>query len=772
MGLLNNTNLPVVPDNVDSPLIDYFYSFNNGTNWNLSLGSGDFSLLDGNCAASSYLVISKSPFNPGTVSTLTSVNSFAVPYETSVGFSISTRVLGQEVAYEMVDLSSTLSSISDIAISSISQSTTTVTVVTSTTHGLQVGDRVGFYGITSDSRLNYPCLVVAQIISTTSFSCTAGPAGTIGTLTVGPFTNQGYVYVRPSLGYAPNGISQIFENSTTTNASTYVRANAGDALASGTFSGNHTITVGSTASTQATASPDQYNFFPTTEYRYILQSDKYQVNDVGVDATAATNARALRTQIVPDYTKLYNMRFRITNDAGMTIPNAEIVSAVKSASVTATVTTATAHGLTTGDYVVIMGTRDQTNFLYSATGFQVLSVPTSTTFTAQWGAVATATSNGGYVARVQGQNVPASFIVQSIQTLSVSGGIVYATANANWSGLVIGDYVNLYGVRDTSTGASLGVDGIYKVRDVSTTNISFIPVQGTNPPTTANTNCGGGVIKRVDFRLSFAKVYNYARQRVEALAQPTQAAALPVSVTAGTVTTVGTVNSVASASLQAGNLANDIASAALTTTNTSATITQGASGLSAEFNVMVTAASGTNQTMDVVVQESDDSGTNWYDIYHFPRITASGQYRSPIMALTGNRLRYVRTIGGTTPSFTNAVNRIQYQTSNAIHRQFFDRTIAPNTLNSVTPTYFTEGCVDVNIFVCMGAVTTTAPVLVYETSPDNVNWVQVGADITTAASTNNILQVSNSLGRFSRIRVKTAGSGATLNYVMIKGVGK
>jgi hypothetical protein len=71
----------------------------------------------------------------------------------------------------------------------------------------------------------------------------------------------------------------------------------------------------------------------------------------------------------------------------------------------------------------------------------------------------------------------------------------------------------------------------------------------------------------------------------------------------------------------------------------------------------------------------------------------------------------------------------------------------------------------------MGAVTTTAPVLVYESSPDNLVWVQVGADITTAASTQNILQLDNVQSRFSRIRVKTAGSGATLNYIMVKGIG-
>lgn len=762
-----------VAPNVANSLIDYFYNFNNGTIWNLSLAEGDFSVLDGNCAASSYLVISKSPFNTQTSSTLTSVNSFAPPFETSAGLSISARVLGQEISCEMVDLSSTLPVVENNSITSIQQTTTSLTVTTANPHGLQSGDRIGIFGVTSDSRLNYPCLVVGQVVSTTSFTATAGPMGTIGSLTVGPFTNQGTLYYRPSLGYAPNGTSDIFENATATNSSVYVRANSGDVLPSGTLTGSHSVTASTTASTQLTSNTGQYNFFPTSEYRYIYQADRFQLTDVAVDSIGSQNNRYLRTQVVPEYTKTYNMRFRVTNDGGITTPTAEIVSAVKSGSVTATVTTATPHGLTTGDYVVVMGTRDQTNFAYSATGFQVLSTPTSTSFTAQWGISATATSYGGYVARVQGQNVPVTFITQSIQSLSITNSIIYATANTTLTNVQIGDHVNLYGVRNTSTGASLGLDGIYKVRDVSASAISFVPVQGTSiPASLGSTNCGGGIIKRVDFRLSFAKVFDYTRERVEVLAQPASAVAVPVNMVAGTLGS-GTITTVQNASLNSNNIVADITSAAITTTTTSAAIAPAASALSQEFNVIVTAVSGTNPTLDVVVQESDDSGTNWYDTYHFPRITATGQYRSPLIPLTGNRIRYVRTVAGTSPSFTNAVNRIQSHTSNPVQRQFFDRSgIAVNTLNSATPAFFTEGCVDINVVVVIGAVTTTAPVLVYETSPDNFNWVQLGADITTAANTNNILQVSNAQARFSRLRVKTAGSGATLGYIMVKGVGK
>jgi len=159
-------------------------------------------------------------------------------------------------------------------------------------------------------------------------------------------------------------------------------------------------------------------------------------------------------------------------------------------------------------------------------------------------------------------------------------------------------------------------------------------------------------------------------------------------------------------------------------------------------------------------------------VYQLPRITAAGQYRTPLIPLTGNRVRYVRTVGGTSPSFTNSINRTQSHTSNPVQRQFFDRTVVPNTLNSTSAVFFTEGCADLVVMVNMGAITTTAPVFALQVSVDNTNFVQLGADITTAANTTSILQVSNAQARFSRLLVKTAGSGATLGYVMVKGVGK
>jgi hypothetical protein len=104
----------------------------------------------------------------------------------------------------------------------------------------------------------------------------------------------------------------------------------------------------------------------------------------------------------------------------------------------------------------------------------------------------------------------------------------------------------------------------------------------------------------------------------------------------------------------------DVASAAIATTTTTAAFTPTA-GSGYQVVIPVTVVSGTTPTLSVRIEESDDAGTNWYARYTFPTITATGIYRSPILRLRGNRVRYVQTITGTTPSFTRAINRNQRQ---------------------------------------------------------------------------------------------------------------
>lgn len=804
--------------NVATAFRDAFESYSaTGGKWLQNKAAGDLVLLDGNAVAASYLTISLDPLTAQTETSIESIARFSIPIEVAVGVSMSQRTLGQEFAVEIVS-DENITPVPDISISSISQATTTLTVTTAAAHGLVPGKRIGIKGV-SDSRLNYPSLVVASTPTATQFTATAGPGGTIPSVTAGPFTS-GRVYFRPALGFAENGTSMILENATATNASFYIRTEAGDALPSGTAIGNHSVTIGTTASVQAVNAAYTYAFQPTNEYKLSLVPDRLQWTDATVDATGVSNNRVTRTQVVPDPSVEYKIRFRAANNDALTVPTAQIVSVSKSGTTTATIIFDRPHGLTTSDLIVAYGVRDQTNFANLTTATAVASVVDATTITAVWGSAVTATSYGGYAAKVNGGNLM-SALGQGVvvcSTAAVSGGILTLVGNTNWASILIGDYVNAIGVRADGTGASLGVDGAYRVRNVATTTLELERIDGgAMPADFGATNAGGTVIKRTDLRISFVRVFDYERERVEMLARPSgdAAGATPVTIqntpavtqsgtwnvgqTAGSASAanrwftqisdgtnspavkaastaaaftdpalVVSLNPISPANLNFPQTVTDVASAAITTTTTTSAFAP-FFGTSQEITVVVTAVSGTTPTMDVGIEESDDSGTNWFRVYDFPRITANGIYRSPKMPLTGNRIRYVQTIGGTTPSFTRAINRLQSHDSTALIRQLIDRSVSLTTLNSATPSINTQGCRNAQLVINIGAAT-TPPALQLEGSDDNgASWYSIGTPLTAVASSTVQVTVANTQSGLLRARVSTAGVTVTAGYVLIKG---
>ena len=526
----------------------------NGGRWTESKAPGDLIFVDGNTASASYLVISKDPLAAGTESAVELHESqhFTLPTEIAFGAHMSQRTLGQEFAVEAVDTQPNLPDVPELAILSISQATTVLTIDFATPHGLVIGKSIGVYGC-SDTRANYPSLVVAGIPSPTQITATAGPGGTIPSLTIAnPSGAKGTVYFRERLGRAQNGVSQIFENASATNASLYVRSESGDALPSGTIAGNHAVTINTTASGQLVNSAYSYAFSATSEYRMLLQADRVQWADSAIDATAQMTSRLVRTQVCPQPEHPYKLRLRATNNKGLTVPNAQIVSAAKTGTTTVTVVTDVAHGYAVGDPIVAYGARDQTNFANLTAATAVASVVDATTFTIVWGGAVTATTYGGYVARVNGGNLMSALgasavVAQSavLSTLADGTRQLVLTGNTNWASLSIGDMVNGVGVRESTAGATLGVDGPWKVANVATTALTLVlPFSGqrTLPSDFGSTNCGGGIIKRTDMRMSFVRVFDYERLRVEALTRPASdaASALPVNVQ-NTATIAGTV---------------------------------------------------------------------------------------------------------------------------------------------------------------------------------------------------------------------------------------
>lgn len=238
----------------------------------------------------------------------------------------------------------------------------------------------------------------------------------------------------------------------------------------------------------------------------------------------------------------------------------------------------------------------------------------------------------------------------------------------------------------------------------------------------------------------------------------------------GTVTSnigTGTLAAVTSANLGIPSIITDVASAAITTTTTTAAFTP-TFGTTYIINMPVTAVTGTTPTLDIGVEESDDSGTNWFRVYDFPRITAVGSYRSPPLTLRGNRVRYVQTVGGTTPSFTRAIIRLQRSDDAPLRVSFIDRTIVPNTLNSTTPAFYIEGCADFNFMVRCTAQTTAAT-LTAQFSHDGTNWHTAGNTLTTVVGIAHT-KAQNEQWKFGRLIVTAAGTGITLGEAMITGM--
>jgi len=242
----------------------------------------------------------------------------------------------------------------------------------------------------------------------------------------------------------------------------------------------------------------------------------------------------------------------------------------------------------------------------------------------------------------------------------------------------------------------------------------------------------------------------------------------PVS---GTVTAnigTGTLAALTSANLGIPGIITDVASAAITTTANTGTLTP-TFGCSYVVTIPVTAFSGTNPTYDVRIEESDDNGTNWYTVYEFPRITTTGIYRSPKLMLTGTRIRYVQTLGGTSPSFTRAINRLQCSDSVSMVRQLIDRTINLTGAGSATPSLQVQNCRAASLVINIGSAG-TAPILQLEGSDDGgLTWYTIGNTLTAVASSTVRMVAIDIHSQLIRARVSTVGATVTAGYVLLKG---
>jgi len=563
----------VYPSNITAKFRETFEVWPS-PNFTQTKASCDIVTVDGNALGASYLVISKCPFTPGAETFIDTNLTFSMPVEVAAGLHLSQNAWGQDHSIEFLD-TEFLSPAADLEIASITQATTTLTVVTTLPHNLAVGKRIGIRDC-SDSRVNYPSVVVASILSATSFTVTGGPNAAIPSLTVtDPVGAKGFVYFRPALSASRNGSSLHFESPTATLGFFYTRASAGDALPFASGSGNtltarQAVAVGSTASVpQIASAPFTYSFVPTVEYKLVCQADRLNWVDQTIDGVATATNRVTRTQVIPNDSKLYKVRIKSINEPSLTVPVGEIVSVSKAGSTTATVVTAAPHGLVTGDTVVGYGVRDVgTGFFPALATAAAVTVVDATTFTVVWGTSSSNTSRGGFIAKIQGGAPLPGIVAPSIQSIAKStqangDHILTVVGSTTWAGFVIGDYVNLYGVRDAATGELLPQNptGAWRVANIATSTLTLVNIAGVSPSLEdfAAVNCGGGILKRTDLRISYLRIFDYLRQRVEILPRPAADAANAVNV-GGAVTVSGSLTTLTTlTTLTGGGAAEDAA---------------------------------------------------------------------------------------------------------------------------------------------------------------------------------------------------------------------
>lgn len=724
------------------------------TKWDIVTGSSDTVDARGNTAGANYVVVSKSAITSDTETIFTSKDSFTFPFRIGAGLSLSQRIIGQEFSMEFVgvDGSSIIevnTSRPDTAVSgSITVATNVWTINTATAHGLQGLDRIIIHSST-DPRLNVGPIQVTAVTSPTQFTITSTLANATYTA-----TNAQIRFADP-LMYAKNGASYLFENTSATNAS-IVSRNSGSAAYIQTAQ-----TYSSTSATQITSSPFAESFQPSGIFESYGMMDEVDFRSYSIDSLGSVAGSNKRSQAVPAIDKSYKVRFRAKNQKNLSIPVGKITAISKTGTTTATVT-CPSHGLTTSDWVQIYGVRDITNFPNLTAQTQVASVVDANNFTIIIGSAVTASSLDGAVIKNHG-SILTPAINFSIASIVRASNLMTITMNTTVSGLSIGNTIDVYGL----TSAASAYEGAYKIRNVTGSTVVVESV-GTD---FGSITTGGVVFPRTDLRLHFFRVMDYLRLATEiyggrGMSDANNSAPVVVSNTLA-VSTVSTVSAVTNGNLGFPGTVADVASAALTSTTTTSAITP-TYGTTYQVNIPVTAVSGTTPTLDFGIEESDDSGTNWFRVYDFPRITATGMYRSPALPMVGNRVRYVQTVAGTTPSFTRSVNRSQMSLQAVpMQRQIFDRSVTLTTLSSTTATLLSEGTRNLELEINLGAAT-TPPALQLQVSNDGTNWRLVGSPLTGVASSTVGVTLNNVTAKFTRAIVTTAGATVTAGYILVK----
>jgi hypothetical protein len=471
--------------------------------------------LQGNSYGASYLKISHT-INSAHKTQYMTTETFNMPLEMQLGLTKSQELFGQASTVEFVEVDDTGAVVTEgtaptpISLGT-SQTITSNYLYLDVGGAIKPGDMVVIYGC-RDNRLN-----VGPVQA--GFATKQG-TGTIAiplTLANASYnTTGGFIVKWDPSQQAKNSFGFILMDQSSTNIRTFSKVEGSPILINAAAGVSSAWRYGTTAAAQAGV----FAIIPTGSIAIRARVEEVQVLFRPANSASANTPIIPITISLPNPEAKYKLRITTYNFDNLTRPVADITSMVKTASTTATVTTATPHGLSVGNYVSIIGARDQTNFA-STNNVAVLTVPTSTTFTVAFGASATATdTNGGSVFLCEGsQSFPGlSQYVQSIAVASSGGftGMVQCVLNGTASGLVRGEVYQLHGLIP-SLNAYEGIP--LRVFEISGTSVYLERLDATASSggltTITSTNTGGTLIRRTDLRLHSLTIRDYTHHRVE-----------------------------------------------------------------------------------------------------------------------------------------------------------------------------------------------------------------------------------------------------------------
>jgi hypothetical protein len=519
-------SLPV--SNVGASIRDASEKYPEASVWNEDAAvtaPGDIVTQAGNTAGAGWIEISKSPFDQGGSTIIEMKRRFKIPVRVSRGLTMSVRAAGNHIAStEIVSTDDWPGAVPvpdpvPVPILNASQTASVITLNFGEAPPVpfRAGQRVNVYGFGVENRFNVSSATVASTPLPTQITI-VGNGQNITSTTIGTTLGGGTAFVErvDVLGGSRNGVVVLQENGTPTNISAYTRGEGSLARPSGVLAASHAVTSGTDVAVQLVATPGAHSFTSAVRTRIDLSADGVTVSDRSTSGgNGVYSVRYRHDEVLPNPAREYKLRYRLHSSKAPSRPLKKIISVSKTGSAVATFVTDGPHDLVTGNWLGHYGVSNQTNFAAQTTGVQI-TVTGPNTFTATTGAIATGTAYGGFVWVSEGQQPLPGAVAQAVISATRVGNVVTLTGSANWSGPLIGELVEGYGIANAVDGASLGLNGTYRVESIAT-NLLTLSLAGSNTggPDIAPTACGGAIIRRTSMRVHYTNIEPYDPLLVE-----------------------------------------------------------------------------------------------------------------------------------------------------------------------------------------------------------------------------------------------------------------